>query len=409
MLGLGLSVPEVAALGKGAGAPQLAWCFSRNDLPTNEQTVSSTRFCCSRLAGWTGARAIKNPRFGWVNWYLTSATGAETVGALSPYTVHRIALHWTGQDPIIQTVTATLAAGDTWECDPFPCTIPANTQYWITEVDEYTAAGKRPFQYYYASAKGEGGNYYTSKASADALFDGTFTTNNTQFGVGPAYGYGEQVGGSPLPSVAISGDSIGSYGLYDDALTDGVNGGRTGGDAYSNRGYLRRLLHGLNGYGVIGLGRSNAKAANGYGSDFARRKVILQKASTHLISQLGHNDSLPSGEAAWQATITAMLAEYATYGVPVWHATLLPTSTGSWADAASQTATNATLREAQRAFLTAKVGGVLAGVIDSWAVTSLSGADLGKWRSDGGAWTPDGIHPRAIGAAAIAAALTVPF
>lgn len=393
---------------RGAGQqPALAWATNRNDLPTSTTAVSATLiYCVTRVSFWTGAQAIKNPRFGFVNWLL-APDGAETVGTLTPYTLTRHSIEWAGQTKLIKDDNRIVAPGETYEGSAFDVTIPANTQYWVTSQKAFQASGVRPVQYYFEATRGEGATYTATLATANSQFTGTFTTNSTQNGTGPAYGFGEVVGAA-VPSLAIIGDSIGSYGTNDNALGDTVSGARLGGDARFNRGYLRRAFHGLRGYPVLGLGRAGHTVDTGYGANFIRRAAILAKASTHIISQLGQNN-VGDGEATLKTKVDAMLAYYATLGLPIVQCGLCPqsTSTDAWATLANQIAGNTALRDNMTAYYQAKVGSGLLAVLTPFQFLSPApGPDYGKWALVGGAAaTIDGIHPVAASYTALATAM----
>lgn len=384
--------------------PRLAWATNRSDLPISTAAVSATLiYAISRVSFWTGARPIKNPRFGWVNWFLEATQGAESTTGLTPFTLQKTSLHWAGQSALVNSDNALLNAGDTFDGAAFNCTIPANTQFWVTTVATLQASGTRPVQYYFHSSRGEGATYASTQGAVDNQFTGTLTLNDTQNGIGPAYGYGEVVGAA-IPSVTITGDSIGSYGLNDNAGADAVGGARTGGDSAFNRGYLRRAIHGLKGYPVLGLGRSGAKIEGGYGAGFARRQAILTKASTHVISQLGQNN-VSDGEATLKTKIDALLAAYAAFSLPLVQCGLCPasTSTDAFATLANQTPASVALRDNMAAYYQAKVGSTLHSVLTPMDFLSPVGGDHGKWSPIASvAATADGIHPNANAAAAAA-------
>lgn len=398
-----LTGPRLRA-GSSTRQPSLAWCTNRSDLPTSTKPISATLIhCVTRVSFWTGGQAIKNPRFGWVNWLLT-ADGAETNGTLTPYTLTRHSIEWSGQPKLTNDDNQVVAVGDTYEGAPFDVTIPANTQYWVTAQFVLQASGVRPVQYYFEATRGEGAHYTANLTLANNQFTGAFTTNSTLNGIGPAYGYGEAVGGA-VPSIAIIGDSIGSFGTGDNALGDSVGGARSGGDAAFNRGYLRRAVHGLLGYPILGLGCAGHTVDTGYGSSFSKRAAILAKASTHIISQLGQNN-VGDGEATLKTKVDAMLADYETLGLPIVQCGLCPqsTSTDGWSTLENQTARNVTLRDNMTSYYQAKVGSQLLAVLTPFAFLSPSaGGDYGKWALVGGAAaTGDGINPNHLAAAAAA-------
>jgi hypothetical protein len=390
---------------------QNVWITNRSNLPGSSALMSVT-YQVSRVAFVSPNRPIKNPRFGFVNWYLSPSGGAEDFTNLGSVKI-RHSIEFAGQTKIENSDgEVTLAAGQTYEGSAFNLTIPANTEYWIVTMTTYTAGAQhRPIQYYPTSTRGEGVVYTSTQSTALTNFTGTFTTSSTSNAYGPAYGYGEVVG-EYLPSFALSTDSIGT-GTQDNVGADDASGLRTGGDSKYNIGYLRRGLHGINGYGVLNLGRAGATLESSVGANFARRKAIISKATTHIISQLGQNN-VSLGEANVKAGLDAVWAELDDFGLPIIQMDLCPFSTGTWTSYAGQNPGTGTLtlRANLRDYNQSKVGSVLYKVYKPYDTLSPAFGDpnYGLWVGETavggvGQHTDDGTHPNYRGYSATGAHL----
>jgi lysophospholipase L1-like esterase len=233
------------------------------------------------------------------------------------------------------------------------------------------------------------------------------------------------------PSVAVVGDSI-SVGVGD--LTASGGGGEYGafgtGGAIGGGLYSRALTAAL--IPMIGIGQSGATSSQFANSFFRKWRSSLMAGCTHALAGYGVND-VNNGIAA--ATIKTNLVtgwlSLRNRGLPTWQSTVTPitTSTDAWATTGNQTIWDATksavrievndwIRDGAPLLnnVPQAIGSVTAGVVRAGAFPHpLAGyselADLAETARNSGIWralyTSDGVHPNAVGAAALALGVPV--
>jgi lysophospholipase L1-like esterase len=189
----------------------------------------------------------------------------------------------------------------------------------------------------------------------------------------------------PAASVLILGDSI-AAGTGDLIDTDG------------RMGFIQRSL--TNAVPWVSLARGSTSAAQLAANPRGAYRLSIETGVTDVILEYCRNDLASGGSNAAQlvALLQSIAAPYLATGKRVWICTSLPTtsSTDGWTSDSGQTVVYSS-QETQRLAYNANVrANVLAlgfsGLIDIANVVESATA-AGKWRSDGGAWTTDGIHP----------------
>jgi hypothetical protein len=379
------------------------WASNRGEQPTSIANASLS-YCVSKIRFKTGSEPVADPRCIFVGYWLkdsgTSDYGAESTTGFAAYTVRGHGISWSGQAYTKNVDGSTVVpVGSFYEASPFSgMTIPADTEYWITTFFEYTVGQNRPITYFPHSTNSEGVTYTSTLATAQTAFDNASPANgDTTNAHGPSFIYGKSTNGR-VTSVAILGTSI-ATGFNDDEFSDGVTGRRLGGDAASNRGYVRRALHGLQGQAIANFGRPGTMYGGITGNAAAIRRTILAKATTAIITELGEND-LALGLSAMQTAHAAHYADWGTLGRPLYHLGLSPRSSGTFTTLAGQTALDTTIRDGLWTWAEARVAdGTIAG---AWDPRTVLG-NAGRWIVDsaygtGAAHTADGRHQSYLGA-----------
>lgn len=385
-----------------AGGPGMLWASNRGEQPTSLSNAS-VAYCVSKIRFKTGASAVVDPRCIFVGYWLKDSSpdyGAESTTGFAAYTVRGHGISWAGQSYTTNADGSTVVpVGGYYEATPFTgLTIPANTVYWVTTFLEYTVGQNRPLTYYPHSTNGEGVTYTSTLSVAQTAFTTETPANgDTTNAHGPSFIYGKAVSGRPS-SVAILGTSI-ATGFNDDEFNDGVTGRRLGGDSASNRGYVRRALHGLQGIAIANFGRPGTQYGGASGASATIRKEIMRKATNKIITELGEND-LALGATAMQTAQAAHYADWASLGCPLYHLGLSPRSSGTFTTLAGQTALDTIIRGSMWTWAQARVAdGTLAG---AWDPRTVLG-DNGRWIVDStygtaAAHTADGRHQSYLGA-----------
>lgn len=372
-------------------------CANRTEFPISvTPRVAGAEFAVSKVAFWNGRKAVKKIEITYVNWYL-DGTGREAVGT-HPLTVQCIlelengtlvVAECEGKEEITipagesRTFTANVTSGSS--PDGTASVITANAKYFVRTFTRGAIGEAEPrFHSIDNTGKAEGGQFTSVEATALANFRGTVPVSNTNTMYGPSLITGVTVDGKPEPCVLVAGDSI--------SMGSAENG--RFGDARGNRGYINRGLDADRRHFIKG-GRSGARCEGFYDFNFARRMALMRGIVTHIICQVGENDT-GTTFAAIQGRLSRAHGDlYTMFGAPVFQCKLGPksASTDGWTTLANQTPDNLQYRDDLAAWFDSLVGTTLRGTINPFDVWSAPAPDRGKWKVPG--YTTDGLHPEA--------------
>lgn len=289
--------------------------------------------------------------------------------------------------------------------DPCDILIPKGATYWIRTYLVVTA-GQVWWTQGYADGTitSEGG----ASGNTDKTLSGTISGS-----------YNRPYGPVAIRSRFVPGDTLRIAG-FGDSIVGAV------GDS-TNLGWFGRAF---GAYQRVRFGMSGEKASAVPGTTGAKRLFASQGCNAAFLNY-GTND-FPAGRTTAQITadLAAGYLARAQRGVAMYTATLVPRTTGTWADTAGQTVTaqesvrlavNAWLRDGAPVDATTRVAlatGATSNVLRVGAVghpvkrvyefadVCETARDSGFWRFPG--FTTDGVHPADAGHAALAAAISVP-
>jgi lysophospholipase L1-like esterase len=231
--------------------------------------------------------------------------------------------------------------------------------------------------------------------TASVVYNTGAITGTTVPGYGPLAILGET--DAPAASVAIFGDSI-ADGSGDSAVSNLLLGQGLGFAARGLRLADDTLLPFVN---LSRGGQSMDWSATLNGLDIHRRLSLLNYA-THVLFAIGTNDVVGA------PTLTALQDRYTRLwgfakkrGKYTAQSLIMPRVSGTYATPAGQTPLTGFgvggLRDQINAWIKAQVGqGLLDAVIDPNPYVE-DPANPGKWATDAGALTADGVHPNAAG------------
>lgn len=273
--------------------------------------------------------------------------------------------------------------------DPIGMTQAVGSTYWSRTNVSVTAGQKWPL---FITRAGSAG--ITKHASfTDLTLSGAINDSSIFRGYGPVAILA--FANTPdQPVVGVSGDSI------------------SAGSGDGDTGWPTRWLN--NKYSMQNVSFSNGRWGHwGPPSTANWRRAPLLDPCTDVIVSLGIND-LITGQATtlaqMQALAIAAWDRWRLQGKRVHASTILPstTSTDAWVTVGNQTVTAyESLRTQFNDWLRTHPS-QLTTVIDV-ADAGETARNSGKWKVTGGAWVNDGLHPTAIGAAGLAAALPTPL
>lgn len=312
----------------------------------------------------------------------------------------------------------TIASGDTVYSDDTSIYVPVGTVYYIrTYVSVATLGMTWPIGRACSNANGEGSNYNASVGAGTDVVDtagalaGTGTSGYVYSASG-VFGYADD---RTIPVVSFFGDSI--------VAGAGEIGAGVFGDANGYTGFIERAL----GHSVhwISCTRSSDTTVNFNAS--TKRLPILQDRVTHSISEYGSNDIYGGGLPLAAVQANAITAWGRMPGKR-WQTTITPrtTSTDGFTTPDNQTIVGAGTNNSVRtnfndwlrdgapmsagvavaigtvgALRAGEAGHPLTGVFDT-ADAAETARNSGLWKSTGGAWVTDGIHPVVLGAQGLA-------
>jgi len=236
-------------------------------------------------------------------------------------------------------------------------------------------------------------------------------TGDFQFGAASANGTndvtpgGIMTGGSAAgfcPPLAILGTGVNKAALL---IGDSLVLGQTdvADPAVGNSGIFARRIGQTRPYIDAGVSGDRAQWFLANGAD----RAALAAFCDTVYCDYGNNDLYSGGRTAEQleTDLAAVRALFPT--LPFLQSTITMRTGGSWGSAGAQTVDDKEpVRDAVNTSIAAASGGIttpidVAGFFEDPAAN-------GKWRSDGQAWTSDGIHPNAHGYAQLQAAGVVP-
>lgn len=194
------------------------------------------------------------------------------------------------------------------------------------------------------------------------------------------------------PALFIWGDSI-MYGQGDNSTTD----------TYGHVGWVERGCALPNGTFLpfVNCSRSGERSL-AYSVGYAWTRYALLEYVTHALFGASTNDLAAAVPlATLQSNVQAAWSQARRMGCRVYHTTMTPKTTGSWTTAAGQTVAAGYGSDETRGQFNAwlfqqAAAGVIDGVLDVNAVVE-DPANPGKWRTDLGALTADGLHPNQAG------------
>lgn len=371
----------------------------------NGLSTGTNRMVQSRIKHRNGPNGAINLRARFTNYYqdgnyVLNANSADlTVTASLEYpagTFHQFKVNGAASFTVSRLTLFT-------DTDALGVHIPAGTDFWI---NVWADAGSGNF---YPVGVAQGRSALDGYESGASLTDKTMAGGTGTTGGSSTYSASMLIGEtiSPAPVAVILGDSIG-WGANDRTTASG--------DAYGNGGYLERLLAAA-GINTLNLAAPSTQAQNIAVAGRARQRFALLEglSITAIVNQWGRNDFTNGRTAAQviadQATVNAMLR---TMCDRVVMSTVTPrtTSTDGWTTAGNQAFPSAGQESERVAYNDALRSGWAGlgatGLLDA-ADAAETARNTGLWRSTGGAWTDDGTHPIALGAAGIASQLSPAF
>ena len=211
----------------------------------------------------------------------------------------------------------------------------------------------------------------------------------------PAMILGLLTDANPHPAVVILGDSI-AAGTGDSA------------DSNGRMGYVQKSLGNSVPWATTARGSTSATqlAGNVRGSF---RMAVEANATDILLEHVRNDINAGVSAAAVKQALAAVAAPFIAAGMRVWVFTCPPTttSTDSWITATNQSIPNSSYESARQSYN--------ADIRANWANYGYAGLadvasvvedpqNLGKWRTNGGAWTVEGIHPNVLGHSSLVSA-----
>ena len=274
-----------------------------------------------------------------------------------------------------------------FESDPISVSLAAGSQFLVRGSWTFSTSAIYPADMPSPSAgstrlSGEGSQRGSNLP--DHTFDPTVPANSGGGYWPPALVLG--LLSAPAPSVLIVGDSI-AAGTGDAA------------DSYGRMGYLQRSLGSAVPWASIARGSTSATELAANPSilyDFAARA-----GATDVLLEYGRNDlnaPMPVAAVTLEATLRSLAAPLIAAGVRVWIFTCPPTttSTDGWLTAVNQAIANTSIEAQRQAFNGFERSSWqqqgYAGLIDMDLVVE-DPQGPGKWRTDLGTASPDGVHP----------------
>jgi len=370
----------------------------------------------SRISARTPNTAVSFVSVAFCNWSITPS--GETNGANAVTVKAGLELSGTAY-PFYFTGSPTkvLQPGDTVWSDLLSVTVPANTQYFVRPYISVTAGQTWPVSRALSVSNGEGSNYSSSISPGSDL---SYSTGVISGSGTSGYGYGPcGMRGTPagsLGTVYVAGNSI--------AVGAGEIGAGTFGDIDGYTSYIERGL----GANVHWMTATRSSSTTASFNSFSPLRIALATGTTftHAVTEYGTNDVYGSGLTFAQTT-TALITSWnrlLLVAPKVIQTTITPrtTSTDGWITTVNQTIVappNNAVRTAVNDWLRDRapmVSGVAvatgttgAGVLRAgdvghplfkvWDIALLAETSLnsGIWKSSGGAWVFDGIHPSVLG------------
>jgi lysophospholipase L1-like esterase len=279
----------------------------------------------------------------------------------------------------------TVEPGGLLYSDPIGVSLAVGNSFWSRTNVSVTAGQKWPLMVSRAGVAGVS----QSTTFTDLTLGGSISDASLFRGYGPI-----AILAFPntpdQPVIGINGDSI------------------SAGSSDSDIGWPTRWLNYK--YSVINTSYSNGRWNHWGDTNTSNwRRAPLLDPCTDIVMALGINDLIAATSttlAQAQAAAIAAWDRHRKQGKRVHAATILPstTSTDGWTTTANQTVTSyEALRVQINDWLRTHPSQVTT-VIEA-ADAAETARNSGKWKSTGGSWVADGIHPNALGAAGISAAL----
>lgn len=290
--------------------------------------------------------------------------------------------------------------------DPVGVTLPAN-QIFAVRCNAQVASGEQfpvgnvnhgsTINTDLGDAVAMSGNFIKNTAATVVYSSGFLAGTTAAAGFSHLAVLGETT--SAMPSILLFGDSIAK--ASGDNVASGMSGGAGGG--FVGRGLVRtdgRIIPHAN---FARNGAGVASWAGEYGGADVHRRLALLDYATWAFCEFGTNDMVA------QPTLAAMQAYYLKAwghakkrGLKVVQSLIMPRVTGTYATAGGQSYVNAAfapggLRDQVNAWIRSQVGGGLLDVVIDPNPYVEDSANPGKWRTDQGAMTADGVHPNQLG------------
>jgi lysophospholipase L1-like esterase len=277
---------------------------------------------------------------------------------------------------VLNARTWALAGGAEALSDPVAVRMPAGSSFYVREYVEVDTVGK----------KWPTANVLLQLAAGEGIFDAVDEVDAvTVPGTAAVAWVGPTAIVAPLsagrPVVAVLGDSV-AAGIGDTPQADtyGV-------------GWLARAFSNDVSLVKIAITGSTAGSWGTLTGSYYRRQHLLNCGATHVVCQLGQNDTLDAGLSVAQikAKLNLLWDQLYALGLPVIQCTFTPktSSSDSWATLVNQTvpATNTNRQEINTWVRTLPH----AAITDVWDVAAVvedrtGGSYTGKWRVDGGVW-----------------------
>lgn len=290
--------------------------------------------------------------------------------------------------------TVTLDPGASVDSLRVAMALPPSTGYFVRMFTSYTpgtfpAAG-------YAPDAGLSGSGYSAGDTTGST--GAMTTAVASSGLF-----------APSVITARTPTRYAVVGIMGDSLSVGT------GDSINNGGYVKRGLVAIPG---ITLGRGSERASTTAPAQLHARRFRYLDACTHVICQYGVNDiGNNQSLATIQASLVALWFTASRRGLPIYQTTITPSTGNDATKEAVRVSLNTWIRDGAPilngvavATGSSATGTLRAGAIGHPLTTLIEVADLAETARNSGVYkagySDDGTHPNAVGAAALAVAVS---
>lgn len=343
-----------------------------------------------------GSQRVADIRIAFAGFYILSGASGETanpVDMIVEGAIEKVSPSYAVQGSTIAGFNITVKSGISHALtDPIGINTAANeTVYlqmstYVNSTETWPASqlsGTNSIQYVSTLAAS------SSQVGTAGAWSGTSRTSNYTAGPVAILGVPEK----PFPSVAVIGDSI----------ADGSGEGGAG-DNNGNYGWICRGFWNV-GADNVAIPYTRLTMAGDAGSNFLNgkskgREALLQYCS-HVVNHLGSNDVVGANLEINKTRMTAVWTAAKSRGKKVYQGLIMPRTTGTYTSPGGQTPVAGFepggVRDQLNAWIITQVGqGLLDGYIDPNPFVEDQN-NRGRWKSENGALTSDGVHPNTAG------------